>query len=336
MRLQAPPAKPDLEGVHVDRQDAKPQRPSLLAAAATRPIPVAPLGRILADMENRPATRRRVRLPFLAFGLATLAAASGWWLLNRPAADPAIDTRFVATQPAPSTPLAADTDPVLSSTVTAAPAAAIIVDGADAGNFPSVLPVRSEEAMTRTSAPNPFVEKPVAPATAAAAKAAGDQPGRHGKPAIAAAPNKARERVPVERRRDTVMAGGSQPDLLATLLGNIKSANRPEPGGTVATAGAPFATLQRPQRGSDQDALNALVRQVRDRDAAINATRVAAAGAYRNRGSAASTKAWAPSDQVQAQLRQCPRANTNAGLQCRQKVCATPAGQQDAACPRRQ
>lgn len=95
------------------------------------------------------------------------------------------------------------------------------------------------------------------------------------------------------RARPVAPAPVENGELLATLLRNIE-----QPAGATV-------------RGAATSPMDDFVRQLRTESA-------------RKPGGAA--------DQVQAMLRQCPKANTAQGLACRQKVCAGVAGR-DPACP---
>ncbi|MFD0739563.1 hypothetical protein ACFQZQ_09760 [Lysobacter koreensis] len=329
---------PDKEGVHVDRQDAKPHRPSLLSGGEDRSAaPLAP--RILADMENRaprrgPARVRKPRPLLLASGVAVVALLAGFWWFGGRAEDSAGQDMSVAQIEIPGLPVPAASVP---RSAAAAPDAAMIVAADD-------TPTNETDGATtaRSAADNPFAA--AAPsATAAVASRPANPPSI--KPAsrplaLRAQPTASASAAPPKPALASATSKRSgDEDLLATLLKNIEQRNSAPPvAATPARADpAPFSVLQRPQAGSDQDALDSLVRQVRDRDSqAATATAVAGARALRSNRAAAAGATPAidteRSGQIQAKLRQCPRANTRQGLACRQKVCANHAGQ-DPACP---
>ena len=317
----------------MDRQDAKPSRPSLLAAAETRPAPSSAPGRILADMQNlKPRRRRaagaRLRLVVLA---AALAAAGGLWWLGMPGSDPSAGASVAAATPA-DTPMGVQAI-VAPHDDAPAPSAAVIVDEASsAGISPNGSALSSLHADPTGDSHNPFASAPVGVPEVARA-------------AVAAKPSRMVERVPatVNPARTATRikspaapapapARATEPDLLATLLGNINRASPAAGAAAPLSPDAPLPALKRARRGSDPDALDALVRQVRERDVAAQVAGVAAVGAAGG-SSGKSATADTPSADLQARLRQCPRANTTAGLQCRQRVCAKVAGS-DPACPR--
>lgn len=302
----------------MDRQDAKPHRPSLLAAAAIRPTPAAAPGRILADMDNlksRPRGRKPGgwRLPLLALLLLTVAAAGAYWRFNAPTFKP---YEAAAYRAAPEDSAGDATATAISAPTDApAPEAAMIVSDTDAPGAPAAEPAAANARPAPVAAVNPFAT--TAP-TAAAVPGASVAMAPAAPPRASLRTTRLRAAAPTPGNPAAIPPRSrSEPDLLATLLGNIKRANRGDARATPVGQNAPFAALERPRRGSDQDALDALVRQVRDRDSAAAKSARAAPS---------------PAEQVQAQLRQCPRANTTAGLRCRQRICAKSTG--DPACPR--
>lgn len=92
---------------------------------------------------------------------------------------------------------------------------------------------------------------------------------------------------------------GGEPDLIATLLHNIQT-----------------------QTGEPPSGLDTLIRKMEAAEAAATDTR------KRDPRAGASPR----SQQIQANLRECPPANTASGLTCRQAICAVYAGR-DPACP---
>lgn len=115
-------------------------------------------------------------------------------------------------------------------------------------------------------------------------------------------------------RRQGGAARVGEPDLIATLMRNI--------GGSQGS-GAPAA---RGQGDSELDALVTQIQNNRDENYAPSATALSTIGG----GTAASTTGGVRS--VQAELSHCPKANTVAGLACRQRICMDHVG--NAACPR--
>ncbi|WP_228482056.1 hypothetical protein [Lysobacter sp. H21R4] len=90
-----------------------------------------------------------------------------------------------------------------------------------------------------------------------------------------------------------------EPDLMATLLGNIKAADAPPASG-----------------------LDTLIQKMESEGAsAVAGKQTASTGVPPTR-----------SQQIQSNLRECPPANTTKGLKCRQAICAVYAGR-DPACP---
>lgn len=93
-------------------------------------------------------------------------------------------------------------------------------------------------------------------------------------------------------------------DLLATLMGIIKRDEKP---------------------AAKQDSVDSLMAKIQAEDSK-NATETDAAF------DAIDSRSASTSSNVQTQLRQCPGANTMAGLECRKKICAALTGK-DPACP---
>ncbi|MFC3551870.1 hypothetical protein ACFOLC_12740 [Lysobacter cavernae] len=198
-----------------------------------------------------------------------------------------------------SVPVSAQqTDASPSFTDGTAPAAAAVI--VDAAPEPGATPFSSSETEPANSAA--AVDAP-GDAVAAALAAAAASPVANAKPvpAVATATSGASARKRTAAATSAVAStpravGGKDSDLLATLLKNIERDD-------------PVATRTAAQRG-DQSAMDELVQKIQSQ----------------NGGSAQR------SPDVQALLRQCPRANTTKGLVCRQKVCARFAGL-DPACP---
>ncbi|QEO28435.1 hypothetical protein [Xanthomonas translucens] len=93
-------------------------------------------------------------------------------------------------------------------------------------------------------------------------------------------------------------------DLLATLMGIIKRDEKPT---------------------AKQDSIDSLIAKIQADDSK-NATETDAAF------DAIGSRSASTSSNVQSQLRQCPGANTMAGLECRKNICAALTGK-DPACP---
>ncbi|OLI43609.1 hypothetical protein ACA167_05600 [Xanthomonas oryzae pv. oryzae] len=93
-------------------------------------------------------------------------------------------------------------------------------------------------------------------------------------------------------------------DLLATLMGIIKRDEKPT---------------------AKQDSIDSLIAKIQANDSK-NATETDAAF------DAIGSRSASTSSNVQSQLRQCPDANTMAGLECRKNICAALTGK-DPACP---
>lgn len=321
----------------MDRQDAKPHRPSLLTGGEPHSAASPSAPRILADMENRApgrgqAVARRSRPLLLVAGACTLVLLAGFWLFSG-SADETTDVEVPMAQAAlPPTPAIETTAPAPSSE---APNAAMIVGESDA-------PAAEAAAVSASATDNPFAVT-AEPAAAAAATPAAS---RASTPAtkVAGRPESARATanspVATQIRKPARSGRSKDDDLLATLLKNIEQRSAaPDPAPAANAEPAPFSVLERPQTGNDHDALESLVRQVRDRDGLRAAGTGAAMSGARAARNAKSAKAGSTpavdaerSGQIQTRLRQCPRANTRQGLQCRQNVCAKYAGR-DPACP---
>ncbi len=108
--------------------------------------------------------------------------------------------------------------------------------------------------------------------------------------------------TPSRTARSVSTKGGrgssGEPDLMATLLGNIQA------------------------QGNEASALDSLIRKMEADDAsAVTSDQLTARASNPVR-----------SQHIQAKLRACPKPNTAKGLKCRQDICALHAGR-DAACP---
>lgn len=310
----------------MDRQEGKPNRPSLISGAENRSSSAAPAGRILADMESRkerpvaPGQPRRIAPIVLVAGVAAVFFASAYLLLRGeegpfdPSPTPAIVDK-TPTTPAVAAPVA----PTRAMPAPAATTPAKIVlddDPADANPFSAGDPPPPPQPGVKpaTATPAPKLVASVAPPKAV------------GKPAIAPA------RATTASKRGS-SAKNDEDGLMAALLGNID---------TDAQSGGKRTTKPRNANAKeDQDALEQLIRKV-NAENAVAAKKAATkpvskpAAAPKNatpaKSAAPKTTSTAPANPVQASLRKCPKANTTKGLQCRQKVCAKYAGQ-DPACP---
>lgn len=303
----------------MDRQDAKPHRPSLLAGADNRSNPssnpssaaAATPARILSDMEGRKprAARPGLRRVSLVIGLAGLALLAGYGLLAGRDATADADTHALpstATRPAPLAAPAVETTAAIVDENVDEPMRNEIDDSSviDAASV-STMENQSDDASGNGANPFAVMSASHRPLTSAAASttSAAATPAR-------SLARTAPSRVAVPRQRtsrsiDAQAGSDEDTDLLATLLRNIEQSPATDPG------------VKR-----DTDALDALVRQVRAGEGA------SATGHARN--AASSTPSH--SRQIQSRLQACPPANTTAGLQCRQRICASHAGR-DPACP---
>ncbi|MGH8084535.1 MAG: hypothetical protein ACREPV_04595 [Lysobacter sp.] len=282
----------------MDRQDAKPSRPSLLAGAQPDTAPAPSSARILADMQGREsgahagarATPKRWLAP--AALLLVAVAAAGWWWQSQPAAD----------APANALPrLSLQADAGSDADGPALPAAATIVEEA----APAAIALATAETgggngELADPAVNPMLvmARPDAPAQAVTTS----PDGAPNPFLVAAAPTRAAAKSAAPRRSQARAAVGDEPDLLAILLGNIK------PGQSSGK--------------DDGSGLDAFIQTMEAEDSGV-------ASADRNRnGRPQRTR----SQQIQQNLRECPAANTAKGVKCRQEICAVYAGR-DPACP---
>lgn len=328
-------------------------------------------------MENRkdrpsmaaPLRKKNRARPFLIVsGIAVLAVAAlvGGYLLTE-TQEPAFDNDRSQTHPVATTHEAAPVaqpEPEASASVPDLPVAAappvpdvapaapagtpatIVLDddapGGETNPFDgSATPAAAGTAPGGT-APTATVAAaaPIAAAAAATATASTARGNPFAAAPAAAAPAK---REAAAARKPAKAA--SEKDLMAMLLNNIEESQK----------GKTPSSLKRPESGSDQDALEELVRQISAQDAAKSAAAgnaakgtktakvaptparkaPAAAPAAPAKNATARSDDAAPSnlsDVIQSSLRNCPKANTTKGLQCRQQVCSKYAGL-DPACP---
>lgn len=220
----------------MDRHDAKPRRPSLLAdVESQRPTPGSQPARILADME-RPTTRLRGRgtrsgRAWLigGAGVALLALIAAWLGGSGTPGDAPVASALAETAPSEAVPAATATivdesaaapsdNPFEMATATATGGAAALVPApatapADGGATASDNPFASLDA---SGAPRARVRAASAPAAADAPRPASD-----GRTAPTTATTAARKPARADARR-------SEPDLLDTLMGNIQQTSTRE------------------------------------------------------------------------------------------------------------
>lgn len=279
----------------MDRQDAKPSRPSLLAGTQPDTAPPPASARILADMQGRQsgprtgarATPKRWLAP--AALLLVAIAATGWWRLSQPAAEAPVESLPRLSLHAGAGNDADDFGLPAAATIVeeAIPAASALATVGDNGELadPAVNPmlvlahpdvVPPMAAASADGTPNPFL--------------------------VSAAPARGAAKPAAPRRRPTRAPADDEPDLLAVLLGNIK------PGQSSGQ--------------TDGSGLDAFIQTME-----AEGSGVASAEPSRN-GRPQRTR----SQQIQQNLAECPAANTAKGVKCRQEICAVYAGR-DPACP---
>lgn len=282
----------------MDRQDAKPSRPSLLAGAQPDTAPPPASARILADMQGRQsganagarATPKRWLAPAALLLVAVVTA--GWWWLSQPAAEAPVEPL-----PRLSLQVGAGTD----ADDFALPAAATIVEeAAPTASAPATAATVDDNGELADPAVNPMLV--LAHPDAGPAVAAASADGSPNPFLVSAAPAKGVAKPAARRRRPTRVPVDDEPDLLAVLLGNIK------PGQSSGK--------------TDGSGLDAFI-QTMDAEG----SGVGSAEPSRN-GRPQRTR----SQQIQRNLAECPAANTAKGVKCRQQICAVYAGR-DPACP---
>lgn len=346
-------------------------RPSLFsgsdrgAEAAVAPAKGAP-ARILADMEQRkpprPRSRRRA-LPVILISLLGCGLLLGGIAFFSSVGPPAGLSSGGGTSSRP--------DPVAAGATSAETAgvggSAVIVDDPDADPLASIgaggSVMAGDEASAALSSASPAIQGPAqtrAGAARAARRTAGSADRQRSRSAVAgtepdllmtllanignnapSATSTQGGRMPGDRsanagvgmtaaarstsplpdrtRRQGDAARAGEPDLLTTLMGNI--------GGNRAAG----ATAVRGQGDSELDVLVSQIQGNRDDNYTPSATALSTIGGNRQGASTAATGAVGARS-VQAELRQCPKANTVAGLACRQRICVDHVG--NAACPR--
>lgn len=284
----------------MDRQDAKPRRPSLMAGASRPETSGSSPARILADMDGTqpdsaaPRTLPNHRLLILAAVLVGLLGMVWWWQSGR---NSTVIPPLTATTGAIDAPA---TDAVSGS---GGGAATIIDEPSPASGATALAAGDTKTAGTGNTDADPLAS-PFASADPAPASDAPDA----GNPFIpAASPSTRTAAAPVAppaARTGKAKARGSstgkERDLMATLLGNIKP--------------------QKSQPAASE--LDSLIQTMETSGAKTVATRQPASAAAQP----------SRSQQIQSNLRECPPANTAKGLKCRQEICAVYAGR-DPACP---
>ncbi len=264
-------------------------------------------------MEQRKPQRTRRRVsPLLMICLlgSGLLLGGYWWLANSSISMADEDTRVSVRGTIDRSPAVTDTPAVSAD----GDEAARIVD--DPAVDPSALGNATGRALT-TLAPGPVDDKasdsnPFTDISSRKNVAATSSPVH--------APS--RPRVAGARSSHSQRNGprATEPDLLATLMANI-GRDPPSHAGT-------------PSKGESAiDALVARIQHNRDENYTPSATALAKLGTQDPAGDRQVAASAMRSELVQSQLRECPKANTMAGISCRQRVCARYAGE-DPACPR--
>jgi len=214
----------------VDRQDAKPRRPSLLAEGANRCA--ARPARTLADLENHSAGRRRAapgsgRARWWLTAAGVLAVAASGWLGSNHATQ---FLRIEALEPDAARPVAG-----ISAEPAIAPSAAAFAAIVDEPPPAAAMAAPKDAAPgARGDAANPFASAARTPVDPAHAPPAARGGGR-----VTPAPDRGERPIAPAPR-------AGEPDLLASLLRNIHR--------------------QEAAASRDPDALDALIQQVRDND----------------------------------------------------------------------
>lgn len=282
----------------MDRQDAKPRRPSLMAGTP-RPGTADPSpARILSDMDGgKPASAAvssfPIRKPLILAAAVAGLIAMVWWSQSgshrtgSPLASVAGTAGTASAHVAPDAGSGAatiiDEPSSLRDSAAFAPGAQGSSEGSGeddplASPFTTPGKAIAAAATPRADGSNPFTPSPAAGKRSAAASAS----------AGAARSGNAKAR-----------GSAGEPDLMATLLGNIKT-----------------------QDAAPASGLDSLIRKMESDDAALVAS-----------NQSASTRGQPTrSQQIQSNLRECPPANTAKGLKCRQEICKVYAGR-DPACP---
>ena len=349
----------------MDRQNVKPNRPSLLAnsdASAADRAPAA--GRILADVEQgrsrTPSARALRRGPLLAMlGVALLALCGvfAWGAFDGAStADDAAQAPALSAE-SPTSPDTADgmraPDPAPAS---ATADTATIVDGDNPFGG---------KAVPATPGPNPFGENANPQRTAKRANPFTDT---HASEKRIAAPAKravapigttatasARTRPPAKVATPVAIKAKSEGDETAlgnSLLSNIVTADAlptsparapavlaspaaqgaasAVASGVPAAATRPESKVIRPQTGADHEVLDALIQQV-DAAGASGPSSGPVGNLPARVDPIGVGEPLASAEKLQRDLRRCPKANTTAGIDCRIKACRDHGGK-NAAC----
>lgn len=292
------------------------KRPSLTTGSPSRPT-VAALraepARILADMEQRKPSRAQAThrvSPLLLVCVLGSALSVGGYLYFVGSSTPWIEGDRLVRVPA-----AGDVSSIPVVTAPITDAAVIIDDGVPAAE-PEGTSISAQtpspvdgSSLAGSAAADPVATTWVAANPPASATNAGSN-------STTRIPAGSTPRLLPKTRSPAVANFGSagsgrEPDLLATLLQNIRGQE------------AAQQTLRPPLRHTEKlSAIDVLVAQIQRNNAeSING------------GSVRTSGLLSRSPSVQAELNQCPAANTVAGIECRSRVCAKYAGE-DAACPR--
>lgn len=335
----------------MDRHDAKPRRPSLMAGAEPQQPAAGPQpARILADPQTTPA-RRRARGPAhlragVFAGLAALAlVAVGWSVVSSRSAE---TDRLASAPQSSAAPMVgpsgatliddAPADPPLHNPFAGSPEdpSPVDVDGAMAGvasaTGTTTGPAEGTPAVATSNAriaANPFNAVEDAPSPATGARRVGlatPQPAR-AKPA--AAPSRsASARVSGSSGR----AGGPEPGLLETLMDNIQQptdpardtramdrlarrldrAPMPEPDARPAVVVASAS----PVKATAVPAASASVSAAASNPGSAPLTGPAAASLPAGAGSKAPSR-----QSLRAMLDQCPSSPSAQGQRCRRQMC---------------
>lgn len=295
----------------MDRHDAKPRRPSLMAGAeAQRPAPGQPPARILTDLEHQPAARQprrstHVRAALVA-GMGLLAIATlGWALLasdgDMPLAeDAAAPTAVVEDAPsapsAPSTATLVDEAPRPSATAPAdnpfeTGTRPVLADSADPDADPvaATLAAAANAAAASTANANPFSAMEAPPRATGAGRTAASA-------RVAPRPTATGRNPAAPAARTASAPPAREAGLLQTLMENIQQPAEP---------------------ARDTRAMDRLARRL-DR-----APMTASAPAASPRAEAPASGKPAPMSPaaVRAELDRCPTGNNLRADWCRRRVC---------------
>lgn len=339
----------------MDRQNVKPNRPSLLAngdASATGRDPGA--GRILADVEQGGSRRTTVhgvhRRPMLVMAAVAVLALGGYfaWSVSdnasRPGAAQAPSSSTASSSPSPL-PGTADAQLVEPASPSAAADTAAIIDTDNPFDGRSV---------PTTPGRNPFGEaagaqRPVKRANPfATAPASGKRPESAGKRAVPVTETKAATHRSASAKVTPPTPAvaknkGDETALGSSLLSNIVTAEAAPLGAVrVAPVAAASVSLASPVAHGDASATAAeggltggavrseskLIRPLSGSDHEALDSLIQQVDAQQRAGA---DEPLARAEKLQRDLRRCPQANTTAGIDCRLKACRD-YGDKDAAC----